>query len=160
MLAQIASSVEKHPETLSIIDLSSICLRIIQVYKMNHLIMTGIALDIVTSYFVLDYLLHNHGSCWAVNWYHNIRRPQFCTQQADEHINMSCPVLKYKIQLSYEQFATQNGHVPLVSTLICLDYYILHTFYRYFCLSHCDVIRSVVMSKTFVTRLAEHCPAQ
>ena len=52
---------------------------------------------------------------------------------------------------------------------ICLDYYtniwlILKTIFVYFIMTssdvHCHVIWCALMNKIFVTRLAEHCPAQ
>ena len=50
--------------------------------------------------------------------------------------------------------------IPIIrsaSKLVCLDHY---TYFKKSCLLHCDVITHAVTIQTFVTRLAELCPAQ
>ena len=59
--------------------------------------------------------------------------------------------LKINISLLWSQ-SQKRIHISLFRSLQQL--------LKLFCLSHCDVMKCAVMSKTFVTRLAEPCPAQ
>ena len=97
-----------------------------------------------------------HITCWAVNWFTMSARLLFHTSRLAKCINMSCTLLKYIIYFIYQQFVNQNWlfilfHISLFRSL--------HQSLKFRCLSNCDVIRCVMMSKTFVTRLAERRPA-